>query len=102
MHYGTRRWITATAGTVYEPKTATEAEVASYQDGQRRAIVVSLESGPTRYVVYRNYQTGQVLFGREGCLTPEQENQWRKVGAGSYSFCLDKVRCIRHRQKARA
>ena len=87
------KWITATSGTVYEPKEASEAEVESYLNGQKTATVVGELSTTGQYMVARNKNTGQLLFSGEGCLSAEYG--WEQLFVGSCQQCLEKVKEIK-------
>jgi len=89
------RWISATvrqttAGrNCFEPKEASEAEVAEFLTAQASLIRFNLEVGGG-YIVARNEQSGQLLVSGEHCLT--ESNGWKTLHKGDYSECLTKVR----------
>ena len=87
------RWVTVTCGKAFEPKEATEAEVATFLAAQQGATVIDLDNlTSANYVVGRNRETGQMLFSGASSLN---ESRWEHVFTGTYEECRDQVRLIK-------
>ena len=94
------KWTTATVrgSTAYQPKEATEAEVAEYLAGQgspgTEIRLPAPDSPSGGWVVCNNKETGRVLFSGEGCLT--EKNGWQEMFRGSYTECLEFTRTLKN------
>ena len=93
MNRSPSKWATCTVagGSTYQPKEATDAEVAEFLAGQGTpgTEIRIPETSGGQYVVCRNTD-GRILFSGEGCL--QEKNGWTEVFRGSYSECLDEAR----------